>query len=171
MEETFAELVEAEGKGLLRFLFWSLGREDDARDALQEVLIRAHRALGALRNEASLKKWIYRIATNVAHDTHGKRARRPVTYGIDAEESAPVVLHGGTVRTPDRELADRETSERLEQALSALSEELREPLLLHTVSGMKYREVAEALGLPIGTVTSRIHAARMKLQEELGDQV
>ena len=171
VDEAFDALVEKEGQGLFRFLCWALGREEDARDALQEVLVRIHRGLAGFRGDASLHSWAFRIATNVAHDIRGKRARAPSTYGLEAAESSPPVLHGGEVRTPDRELSDRETSERLKQALESLTPDLREPLLLHTVSGMKYREVADALGLPIGTVTSRIHAARMKLQELLGDDL
>jgi len=167
VDEAFDSLVTREGQGLFRFLYWALGREEDARDALQETLIRIHRGLASFRGDASLHHWAFRIATNVAHDVRGKRARGPSTYGLEASEATPPMR--GEVRSPDRELEDRETSERLSRALESLSPELREPLLLHTVSGMKYREVADALALPIGTVTSRIHAARVKLQELLGD--
>ncbi|HZV00059.1 MAG TPA: RNA polymerase sigma factor [Planctomycetota bacterium] len=167
LEQAFAELLEAEGQGLFRYLYWALGREEDARDALQEVLIRIHRNLASLRDETSLKKWVYRIATNVAHDHRRIRSRGAQTFGTHD----PAVIEGAAVsaRRPDDEVADRETHERLEKGLAALPEELRQALLLHTLGGMKYREVAEALGWPIGTVTSRIHKARMMLQEMLGD--
>lgn len=170
-EEAFAALVESEGRGLFRFLYWSLGRKEDAQDALQETFIRIHRSLADLRVEGSLRRWAFRIATNVAHDLRAKRRKELSTYGLDADEEAPVALHGGQVRTPAHEAAAKETSERLRGALADLPAELREPLLLHTVSGMKYREIAEALGWPIGTVTSRIHAARLELQETLGDEL
>jgi RNA polymerase sigma-70 factor (ECF subfamily) len=169
LEQAFAELLEAEGQGLFRYLYWALGREEDARDALQEVLIRVHRNLGSLRDETSLKKWVYRIATNVAHDQRRIRSRGAQTFGTQD----PAVIEGAAVtsRRPDDEVADRETHERLEKGLAALPEELRQALLLHTLGGMKYREVADALGWPIGTVTSRIHKARMMLQEMLGDVI
>jgi RNA polymerase sigma-70 factor, ECF subfamily len=170
IEETFSALVESESKGLFAFLYWSLGRKEDAQDALQETFFRIHKSLPDLRVEGSLKRWAFRIATNVAHTMRGKRRNQLSTYGLDADEEAPVVLHGGQVRTPDREVTERETNERLRRALAALSPELREPLLLHTVNGMKYREIAEALDLPIGTVTSRIHSARLARHQELGDE-
>jgi RNA polymerase sigma-70 factor, ECF subfamily len=171
IEETFAALVESESGALFSFLYWSLGRKEDAQDALQETFLRIHRSLPELRDPESLKRWAFRIATNVAHNLRDRRRRELSTYGLDADEEAPVVLHGGQVRTPEREAAGRETSERLRRALAELSTDLREPLLLHVVTGLKYREVADALDLPIGTVTSRIHAARMKLAEALGDEL
>jgi RNA polymerase sigma-70 factor (ECF subfamily) len=170
-EEAFNALVESESKGLFNFLFWSLGRREEAMDALQETLIRIHRGLAELRDEGSIRRWAYRIATNVAHTQRGKRRNDATTYGLDVSEHAPAIGHGGRVRTPDEELAEKDTNERLRRALAELPPELREPLLLHTVSGMKYREIADALDLPIGTVTSRIHAARQELQEALGDEL
>lgn len=170
-EETFSELVERESRSLFAFLYWALGRKEDAQDALQETFIRVHRGLDDLRDRSTIKRWVMRIATNVAHDIRLDRAKDVPTYGLNAEESAPVVVQRAQERTPEREIGDRETSERLARALAKLPPELREPLVLHAVNGLKYREVAEALGWPIGTVTSRIHAARLQLQEELGEDL
>lgn len=168
MEETFDSLVEAEGQGLFRFLYWALGREADARDALQETLMRIHRGLPGFRGETTLHHWAFRIATNVARDLRGRRGRAPKTYGLEAAENASVV-HRSEEVAPDGAVVASETSALLERGLAELPPELREPLLLHTMSGMKYREIAEALGIPIATVSTRIHAARMKLQALLGD--
>jgi RNA polymerase sigma-70 factor (ECF subfamily) len=169
IEETFAALVESESKRLFRFLYWSLGRQDEARDALQDVLIRIHRGLTDLRDDTTIQKWVYRIATNVAHDYRNARRTRTETYGLDAEEDARP--RPSSARTPAEEAAEKDTNERLRVVLSSLPEELRAPLLLHTLNGMKYREVADALDLPIGTITSRIHHARMLLQEALRDEM
>ncbi len=169
IEETFAALVESESRALHAFLHWSLGRPEEVPDALQETFLRIHRSLPELKSEGSLKRWAFRIATNVAHDARNKRRRALSTYGLDADEGAPAVLHGGHVRPPEHDLVQREMNERLRRALEGLSEDLRAPLLLHTVSGLKYREVADALDLPIGTVTSRIHTARTRLAAELGE--
>ena len=169
VEETFGTLVETESKALFSFLYWSLGRHEDALDALQETLIRIHRGLPELRAADSVRRWAFRIATNVAHNIREKRRHDPSNYGLDADEEAPTLRE--RPRTPAHELAEKETNERLRRALAELPAELREPLILHTVSGMKYREISDALSVPIGTVTSRIHAARMKLQEVLGDEL
>jgi RNA polymerase sigma-70 factor (ECF subfamily) len=162
-------LVQAEGEGLFRFLYWSLGHREDALDAVQDVLIRAYRGLPSLRDEGSIKAWLYRIATNVARDVRAKRRRAPETFGLEATEDSRAALIGSDEPTPIARLLAIETDGRLGRGLAALSPELREPLLLHVVSGLKYREVAEMLGWPIGTVTTRIHAAREKLAKELDD--
>jgi RNA polymerase sigma-70 factor (ECF subfamily) len=165
-EDAFSELVREEGDGLFRFLFWSLGRREDALDALQEVLIRVHRGLPGLRDAGTRHGWLYRIATNVAHDTRARRKRAPASLAA-FDENAETRLGGSPELGPSAALEARETSERLQAALASLPAELREPLVLHVVSGMKYREIADSLGWPIGTVTSRIHAARLALQEAL----
>src|SRR5438105_67278 len=136
LEARFDALVRAEGEGLFRFLYWSLGQREDARDAVQEVLIRAYRALDQLRAEGSLKAWLYRIATNVAHDARSRRRRVPRTFGIDFADDARAELHGGPEPTPIADLQAREASAKLAVALAKLSPELREPLVLHVVSGL-----------------------------------
>jgi RNA polymerase sigma-70 factor (ECF subfamily) len=160
-------IVRDEGDGLFRFLYWALGHREDALDAVQETLIRAYRGLAGLRNEDSLKHWLYRIATNVARDSRGRRRRTPRPSGATFDDDARAALTGTAEPTPFALLQAAEADSRLGQALAALAPELREPLLLHVVSGLKYREVAEALGWPIGTVTTRIHTARERLKAAL----
>lgn len=168
-EADIDHVVREEGDGLFRFLYWALGHREDALDALQETLIRVHRGLADLRERGSLRRWVYRIATNVAHDTRARRKRAPATFGLAADDGATVLLAGRAEAAPAQQLDAKETDARLALALAELPPELREPLLLHVVSGLKYREVAETLGWPIGTVTTRIHAARERLAERLGE--
>jgi RNA polymerase sigma-70 factor (ECF subfamily) len=166
-ESTFETLVSQEAPGLYRFLCWNLRHRQDAEDALQEVLIRAFRGFHKLRERELFKSWIYRIATNVAHDSGRKRSRGMPTIGLEIfDETLPLLLGAGEP-APILHAEKLELDRKLSAALASLSPELREPLLLHTLSGMKYREVAEALGWPMGTVTTRIHVARQKLAEAL----
>jgi RNA polymerase sigma-70 factor (ECF subfamily) len=169
-EPSLDGIVRAEGDGLFRFLVWSLRDREEAHDALQEVLIRVHRGLGGLRDPLRLKQWLYRIATNVARDARSRRRRRPTTFGLSVQEDDAVALVGGAVASPAENVEADELRVRLSDALAALPPELREPLLLHVVSGLKYREIADALGWPMGTVTTRIHAARKRLVEALADR-
>jgi RNA polymerase sigma-70 factor (ECF subfamily) len=152
---------------LFRFLFWSLGHREDSLDALQEVLVRVHRAYKDLRDPAAEKHWLYRIATNVARDFRSKRRRAPQLLGDSPVDDAEPALGGSGEASPLERLEAAETSERLQEALASLRPELREALLLHTVTGLKYREIADALGLPIGTVTTRIHEARKRIAARL----
>lgn len=161
--EDFEALAAREAPRLYRFLCWMIGHRDDAQDALQEVLIRAHRGLPGLRDRERATPWIFRIAANVGRDYARKRRRSMPTFGVEVWDDASPVLLGGGEATPLAQLTTADEDERLERALAALPPELREPLLLHTLSGMKYREVAEALGWPIGTVTTRIHVGRERL--------
>jgi len=161
--EAFEEIVRREGDGLFRFLYWFLGDREDALDALQECLLRAFKGYGSLRDPASARQWLYRIATNAAKRLHAKRNRRPRPLGAAPDEAVRPALHGGAEATPLANLEALETDERLASALDSLDPELREPLLLFVLSGLKYREIAEALSLPIGTVTTRIHVARERL--------
>jgi RNA polymerase sigma-70 factor (ECF subfamily) len=163
------EIAQTEGEGLFRFLHWSLGHREDALDAVQEVLIRVHRSLDDLRDVASFKHWLYRIATNVARDARSRRRRTPRPLGEPIEDDAHPAVGNAGEPTPFAELQARETDQRLTAAVASLAPELREPLLMHVVSGMKYREIAEALGWPMGTVTTRIHVARKELARLLGD--
>jgi RNA polymerase sigma-70 factor (ECF subfamily) len=166
--EAFEEIVRREGDGLFRFLYWFLGDREEALDALQETLLRAFQGFSGLRDPASAKPWFFTIATNVARRLHGKRKRRPRTFGIAPGEDARLALLGAGEATPLANLEASETDRRLADALGSIEPELREPLLLFTVSGLKYREIAESLKWPEGTVTTRIHVARERLAKILG---
>jgi RNA polymerase sigma-70 factor (ECF subfamily) len=166
--EAFEEVVRREGDGLFRFLYWFLGDREEALDALQETLLRAFQGFSGLRDPAAAKPWFFTIATNVARRLQGKRKRRPRTFGIAPDEGADLALRGAGEATPVANLEAIETDRRLADALASLEPELREPLLLFTVSGLKYREIADALKWPMGTVTTRIHTARERLATILG---
>lgn len=160
---TFEELATPEVPALFRFLCWSVGNRADAEDALQEVLVRAYRSLDSLREKEKFHSWIFKIAANVGRTVKTKRRRGAQTYGLAPYDDAAALALGRGEATPFEAIQQADADERLARALAALPSELREPLLLHTMSGMKYREVAETLGWPIGTVTTRIHVAREKL--------
>ena len=166
--EAFEEVVRREGDGLFRFLYWFLGDREEALDAVQETLLRGFQGFSGLRDPASVKPWFFTIATNVARRLHGKRKKRPKTFGIAPGEDARLALRGAGEATPFANVEAGETDSRLADALASLEPELREPLLLFTVSGLKYREIADALGWPMGTVTTRIHTARERLATILG---
>lgn len=166
-EDPVDRLIAREGEGLFRFLFWSLGHRDDALDAVQEVLVRVHRSYKDLREPSAERRWLYRIATNVGRDFRGKRRRIPRPLGDAPTDDVKPALAGENEASPLAQLEAKETSERLASALAELSPELREPLLLFAVTGLKYREIAEELGWPMGTVTTRIHEARKRIAARL----
>lgn len=132
------------------------GSRADAEDALQDVFAAVHRALPAFRGEARLETWIYRIAIRAALRV---RARRGEVAALDTEHSAG----GGG----EAWLAARDEVRRVAAAFQRLTAEHRTVLSLFALDGLAHREIAEILGVPEGTVWSRLHAARARLAEEV----
>ena len=143
------------------------GSDADAEDVAQETFVRAFRGLGRFRGESSFKNWLYRIATNVARTHLGKRTRQGPVWDrrVEADDVSERQL------TDQAETAEDSVIRRdaLDRALSTLSEDLRMPLVMHDVEGLEYREIAQVLNVPIGTVMSRIFRARKRLQPLLTD--
>jgi RNA polymerase sigma-70 factor (ECF subfamily) len=135
------------------------GNRADAEDALQETLLALHRALPGFRGESQLSTWAYRIALRVALQV---RARRPSHTQPLEEGSEALRFPDGSV-PPDRLAAARQESSRLLAAMARLSAEHRAVLSLFALEGLSHAQIAAVLGIPEGTVWSRLHLARKKL--------
>lgn len=143
------------------------GSSADADDATQEALIRIVRGIGSFDGRSSFATWAYRIATNTTLDELRKRRRRPQLHVVRGE-------HGDPPPEPVDPRAERDITApadrlALDAALADLAEEFRAPLVLRDVGDLDYAEIAEALGVPLGTVKSRIARGRRQLAETLGD--
>ncbi|MCA9214697.1 MAG: sigma-70 family RNA polymerase sigma factor [Planctomycetales bacterium] len=132
-----------------------VGRQD-ADDLTQHVFLTMFRKLDQFNGQSKLETWLYRLATNEALQ-HLRRSKRRST--------APLVAEPET-RDPDR-LGASEEAELLEIAMSRLEPELRAVVLLKEQRGLSYREIAESVGIPEGTVGSRLNRARKELRQEL----
>jgi RNA polymerase sigma-70 factor (ECF subfamily) len=139
------------------------GNESDALDAAQEAMIAMVRGLARFDGRSSVSTWIYRIATNASLDELRRRRRRPLTVGRDAEhpEHEHADPHAGR---PIDLVADRAE---VEAALLAVPEEFRIPVVLRDVADLEYSDIAETLGVPVGTVKSRIARGRGMLAAAL----
>lgn len=136
----------------------------DAEDATQETFLTVLRRAGTFRGEAQVSTWMYRVAVNTCHDMARHRARRPQT---PVEDIGLVSDLRGETHSDEEQLAALELSDVLREALATLDEETRGLLVLCTVEQVPYAEVAEAYGIAVGTVKSRVHRARAKLVEVL----
>jgi len=136
------------------------GNPADADDACQEALLAIVRNLNRFDGRSSFRTWSYRVASNACIDEMRRKNRRPTPLGAlpDRPDGAA---------DPGAEVADRLT---FELALPLLAEELRLPVVLRDVVGLDYAEIAEALGIPPGTVRSRIARGRRRLCVLLGNQ-
>lgn len=153
-EEAFSEVFEAFRKPVLALCFHLTGRRADAEDAAQDVFLVVFRGLPKFRGESRLSTWIYRIAIRTAFRT---KARLPKTEPLLAEPA-------GESKDPSLE---RERRLQVRTALARLSADHRTVLALFSLDGLSHREIAATLGIPEGTVWSRLHLARKKLAEEL----
>lgn len=147
--------------------------EEAARDAVQEAFLRVYGALRRFEGRASFGTWLHRVVWNVCIDAKRRdRSGREVAW--EDESASALDDEGGRVDEmpvetvgPERSLERRRLGEGLAQAIAALPEPARTTLLMREVDGLSYGEIAEALGVPKGTVMSRLHYARQRVQRTL----
>jgi RNA polymerase sigma-70 factor (ECF subfamily) len=148
--------------------------EAEAEDLVQETYIRAFRFRDQFTPGTNLKAWLFRILTNTFINQYRRKAARPETTELDDVEESILYRHmrdvspGSSSPDPERELIDKTLSSEVKEALEALPEKFRTTLLLD-VEGFSYKEIAEVLDIPIGTVMSRLHRGRKFLQKRLYD--
>jgi RNA polymerase sigma-70 factor (ECF subfamily) len=145
----------------------------DAEDLVQETYLRAYRGFGSFEQGTNLKAWLYRILTNTFINRYRAAKRRPDE--TDLEEVEDLYLYrrlGGlegarASRSAEDELLDVLTEDEVREAVESLPENFRLAVLLADVEGFSYKEIAEILDIPIGTVMSRLHRGRRALQKRL----
>lgn len=142
----------------------------DACDVVQEVFLKVFRKVGSFRGESSLKTWIYRIAVNEAHN-HCRWNGRHRKQEVDLESGEDAGSFRDVLPSPDRSpydyVLEREQHRFVEAALADLNPSFRSVLVLRDVEDLSYEEIAEILGLPLGTVKSRILRGREALRAQL----
>ncbi|HKW95276.1 MAG TPA: sigma-70 family RNA polymerase sigma factor [Methylomirabilota bacterium] len=165
----FEPLVEKYRQRVWRLAYQVLHDREEAWDVAQEAFVRAFHSLGSFRGQSAFYTWLFRITVNVATDRHRQRSAQARAFGperVTEEEWARTTPDPGG--GPDREAARAEQRERIRAALDALPPKARAIIMLSDVEGLSYREIAEVLNCPIGTVMSRLHNARKRLKGLLG---
>ncbi|MBI1904360.1 MAG: sigma-70 family RNA polymerase sigma factor [Planctomycetia bacterium] len=138
----------------------SLNGHADVDDLAQEVFLRVVRGAERYRSDFAFSTWIYRIAVNVARDYLRRRRRRPPPSPLSEQDLA------GASEPPSARLDQAETARAVEEALAALPEELREPLVLRQFGEVSFSEMAGVLSVPESTLKARVHSALLKLRGE-----
>jgi RNA polymerase sigma-70 factor, ECF subfamily len=147
----------------------------DAEDLVQETYLRAYRGFGGFREGTNLKAWLYRILTNTFINTYRAKKRRPDQVDLDDVEDFYIFRRLGGLEAADAErTAETEAlaalpDDEVKQALESIPEQFRMAVILADIEGFSYKEIAEILDVPIGTVMSRIHRGRRQLQKLLWD--
>ncbi len=159
----FEELVRPYLDRVYNALFRMVGNPDDAADLLQETLLRAFRNLAGFHGESAFYTWLFRIAMNLALSR--KRSRRR-TMTMDPIESMDQ-LADGKDQPPESNLVRDEQKNLVQRALEVVDADHRAILVLKDIEGLKYEQISEILNIPLGTVRSRLHRARLELEKIL----
>lgn len=171
----FEALVVKYQRRIARHVARYVRSSGDVEDVVQETFLRAYRGLASFRGDSAFYSWLYRIATNVAL-TAVKRDPSPVLSGDDLSDERSDVFEPGVSDNddPERRLIASQIADAIQKALSHLQPALAEALMLFEVEGKSYPQIAEMLGIPIGTVRTRIFRARefiaKRLEPVLGPQ-
>ena len=145
----------------------------DAEDLVQETYLKAYRSFAGFEQGTNLKAWLYRILTNTFINAYRAKKRRPEMTDVDDVEDLYLYHRLGGLeaaaagRSAEEEVLERFTDDEVKAALEALPEQFRMAVLLADVEGFSYKEIAEILDIPIGTVMSRLHRGRRALQKAL----
>ncbi|MBZ5574534.1 MAG: sigma-70 family RNA polymerase sigma factor [Acidobacteriia bacterium] len=160
----FEELAMPLFDSLYNFARWLVHNQNDAEDLVQETYLKALRSFASFQPGTNFRAWIFQILRNTFLSSCSKLERR-MTVAMDAEEDFPV-LPGSSV-TPESLLIDRSGNDAVRCAIEQLPVIFREVILLCDVEDASYREIAEILSIPIGTVMSRLARARKAVRESL----
>jgi RNA polymerase sigma-70 factor (ECF subfamily) len=158
----FAALVERHERRVYNLALRMTGREEDARDATQDALLTVLKKLSSFRGEAAFTTWLHRVTVNACYDLLRKRQRAPLLERADDDlppiEPPPAADHAQT----------SDLSIDVQRALTQVPEDFRVVMILHDVQDLPQEEVAAILGIPVGTVKSRLHRGRLVLARALG---
>jgi RNA polymerase sigma-70 factor, ECF subfamily len=143
----------------------------DAEDIVQETYLKAYRAFGGFEEGTNLRAWLYRILTNTYINAYRAKQRRPDERDLDDIEDLYLYRRLGALegvgRSAEDELMDLFTDDEVKNAMESLPEQFRMAVYLADVEGFSYKEIAEILDVPIGTVMSRLHRGRKAMQKTL----
>jgi RNA polymerase sigma-70 factor (ECF subfamily) len=165
--DAFGEIVRRWERRIFALAYGILGREEEARDATQETFIAAFRNLRGFRGEAKVSSWLHRIAVNQCI-TRQRRARVRAENSLEAEtEAGGEKFAAPAERSPARQAEGRERGEAVRRAVAALPPELRTVIVMKEFEELTFQEIADALGVPLSTVKSRLYTALKQLRSRL----
>lgn len=164
---SFEQLVRRYQDRLLTSLTRFTGSREQAEDIAQEAFVQAYRKLDQFRRDSSFYTWLHRIAQNRAMSAGRKKRERVSIEALrDAADGAPIIEPQTEVQ-PEADLVSEEQTKLVHRALATLAEDYRRILVLREFDGLDYQQIAEATGIAIGTVRSRLFRARTQLRDAL----
>jgi len=169
--ESFNQLVSRWERPIYALAYRTLGREEDARDVVQEAFLRAYRGLKGFKGQAKFSSWLYRITLNLCRDWIRKERRAPIVQvpeGTDPVDLADA--QASPTESVEELVARREMSRAVSKAMAELPEEQRTAILLKEYHGLTFQEIADMLQCPLSTVKTRLYQGLSVLRRRLERQ-
>lgn len=170
--ESFEKLIERHQRTAYNVALRMMGNEEDAKDATQEALIKAFRAIKTFREESGFSTWLYRIVMNTCKDELKKRKGNVLSLdtGKETKEGFARIELADESFSPEVVLEKSSAIKMINAAILALPEQNRTAVVLRDVQGYSYEDIGDLLGCPVGTVKSRINRGRALLREKLSSR-
>lgn len=168
--QAFEALILQHEKIVYNVALRMMNHSEDAKDISQEVFLKAYKSIGQFDERAMFSTWLYRITTNTCIDELRRRKGKQsfsLEEEMENEEGSMQRQIADEGETPEESLLRAERGDELKKALAQLTEEHRMAVILRDIRGLSYEEIAEIMGLPMGTVKSRISRARNQLKQEI----
>jgi RNA polymerase sigma-70 factor (ECF subfamily) len=169
--ESFNQLVSRWERPIFALAYRTLGRDEDARDVVQDAFLRAYRGLRGFKGEAKFSSWLYRITLNLCRDWMRRERRAPlvqVPEGVDASDLAEAQVSPG--ESVEELVGRREMSQAVAKAMAELPEDQRVAILLKEYHGLTFQEIADQLNCPLSTVKTRLYQGLSVLRRRLERQ-
>lgn len=163
--QAFEQLITPYERRMYALSLRMCGNTEDAKDCLQDAMLRIYKGLSSFRGDSSFSTWVYRVVTNVCLDFH-RRSKNKMSSSLDE-------LHENGIEprdekpTPQVELEKSELKREIGKAISSLPEDLKSAVVLRDIHGLSYEEIGQVLDINVGTVRSRLFRGRSKLREIL----
>ena len=168
--ESFNQLVLRWERPIFALAYRVIGREEEARDVVQETFLRAFRGIGNFRGQAKFSSWVYRIALNLCRDWMRRERRTPILPSPEGVDVIELAAQQGPVESIEDLVARNDMSKVVADLMTRLPEEQRTAIILKEYHGMTFQEIADLQGVPLSTVKTRLYQGLNVLRRHLQQQ-
>jgi len=168
--ESFNQLVLRWERPIFALAYRVIGREEEARDVVQETFLRAFRGIGKFRGQAKFSSWVYRIALNLCRDWIRRERRAPILPTPEGVDVIELAAEQGPVESIEDLVARNDISKVVAELMTRLPEEQRTAIVLKEYHGMTFQEIADLQGVPLSTVKTRLYQGLNVLRRHLQQQ-
>ena len=165
--DSFNQLVARWERPIYALAYRTLGREEDARDVVQEAFLRAFRGLRGFRGQAKFSSWLYRITLNLCRDWIRRERRQPIAQAPEGVDLIDLASEQSPSETIEDLVARHEISQAVARIMADLPEEQRTAIVLKEYHGLTFQEIADLVGCPLSTVKTRLYQGLTVLRREL----